>query len=119
MPEAIQLARALASGPTTCLRLTKQAMYASSNNTLEQQLALEAQLQREAGRSADFREGVTAFLEARRGSAGVRARYSVERTRRMISTPSVTTPGGRSGKPVISTPSASISESLPVRTSYR
>jgi 2-(1,2-epoxy-1,2-dihydrophenyl)acetyl-CoA isomerase len=65
MPEATQLARGLASGPTRAYALTKQAMYASSNHTLEQQLALEAQLQREAGRSADFREGVSAFLEKR------------------------------------------------------
>jgi 2-(1,2-epoxy-1,2-dihydrophenyl)acetyl-CoA isomerase len=65
MPEATHLVRALASGPTRAYALTKQAMYASSTHTLEQQLALEARLQREAGRSADFREGVTAFLEKR------------------------------------------------------
>ena len=45
--------------------LIKQALYASPNNTLEQQLALEATLQREAGQSADFQEGVKAFLEKR------------------------------------------------------
>jgi 2-(1,2-epoxy-1,2-dihydrophenyl)acetyl-CoA isomerase len=65
MPEATELVRALARGPTRAYALTKQAIYASSNNTLEQQLALEARLQREAGRSADFREGVSAFLEKR------------------------------------------------------
>jgi 2-(1,2-epoxy-1,2-dihydrophenyl)acetyl-CoA isomerase len=45
--------------------LIKQALNASPANTLEQQLALEAKLQREAGRTADFKEGVKAFLEKR------------------------------------------------------
>jgi 2-(1,2-epoxy-1,2-dihydrophenyl)acetyl-CoA isomerase len=52
-------------GPTRAFALIKQALYASSANTLEQQLALEASLQRQAGRSADFQEGVKAFLEKR------------------------------------------------------
>ena len=63
--EAAKLARALAAGPTRAYALMKQALYASPNNSIEQQLALEAKLQREAGRSADFKEGVAAFLEKR------------------------------------------------------
>lgn len=59
------LAQRFAAGPTRAYALIKQALYASPNNTLEQQLALEAALQREAGRSADFQEGVKAFLEKR------------------------------------------------------
>lgn len=63
--EAAKLARDLAAGPTRAYALIKQALYASAGNGLEQQLALEAKLQREAGRSADFKEGVSAFLEKR------------------------------------------------------
>jgi 2-(1,2-epoxy-1,2-dihydrophenyl)acetyl-CoA isomerase len=62
---ARDLARRFAAGPTLAYSLIKQALYASPSNTLEQQLALEATLQREAGGSADFQEGVKAFLEKR------------------------------------------------------
>ena len=62
---ARDLAQRFAAGPTRAYALIKQALYASPNNTLEQQLALEAALQREAGQSADFQEGVKAFLEKR------------------------------------------------------
>jgi 2-(1,2-epoxy-1,2-dihydrophenyl)acetyl-CoA isomerase len=55
----------LANGPTVAYRLVKQALRASPANGLEAQLALEAQLQGEAGATADFREGVAAFLEKR------------------------------------------------------
>jgi 2-(1,2-epoxy-1,2-dihydrophenyl)acetyl-CoA isomerase len=65
MPEARVLAVQLANGPTRAYGLIKQALYASSRNGLEQQLALEARLQRDAGASPDFREGVQAFLEKR------------------------------------------------------
>jgi 2-(1,2-epoxy-1,2-dihydrophenyl)acetyl-CoA isomerase len=65
MPEARALAVELAKGPTGAYALIKQALYASSGNSIEQQLALEAKLQREAGKAADFREGVQAFLEKR------------------------------------------------------
>jgi 2-(1,2-epoxy-1,2-dihydrophenyl)acetyl-CoA isomerase len=62
---ARELTQRFAAGPTRAYALIKQALYASPANTLEQQLALEATLQREAGRSADFQEGVKAFLEKR------------------------------------------------------
>jgi len=62
---ARDLAQRFAAGPTRAYALIKQALYASPNNTLDQQLALEAALQREAGQSADFQEGVKAFLEKR------------------------------------------------------
>lgn len=58
-------AGALAAGPTAAYRLAKQALRASPDNGLEAQLALEARLQGEAGATADFREGVAAFLEKR------------------------------------------------------
>lgn len=59
------LAASLAAQPTRGLGLTKRALNASSRNVLQQQLELEADLQAEAGRSSDFREGVAAFREKR------------------------------------------------------
>ena len=60
-----ELAGRLAQGPTEAYRLTKQALRQSMSNDLETQLALEARLQGEAGRTRDFMEGVTAFLQKR------------------------------------------------------
>jgi 2-(1,2-epoxy-1,2-dihydrophenyl)acetyl-CoA isomerase len=65
MPEAEKLAAHLATMPTQAIGLIKRALDASETNTLEQQLAVEAEAQREAGYSADFKEGVQAFLEKR------------------------------------------------------
>jgi 2-(1,2-epoxy-1,2-dihydrophenyl)acetyl-CoA isomerase len=62
---AAELARRLAKGPTVAYRLMKQALRASGSNDLETQLALEARLQGEAGRTRDFMEGVAAFMEKR------------------------------------------------------
>lgn len=64
--EAEALATQLASQPTRGLALTKRAIRASSTHTLEEQLTLERDLQRLAGRTADYREGVAAFLEKRK-----------------------------------------------------
>lgn len=58
-------AAALAAGPTVALSALKHALRASPGNGLDAQLALEAQLQGRCGASADFREGVAAFLEKR------------------------------------------------------
>ena len=55
----------LARGPPTAYRLIKRALRASLGNDLAGQLALEAALQGEAGRTRDFREGVAAFIEKR------------------------------------------------------
>jgi 2-(1,2-epoxy-1,2-dihydrophenyl)acetyl-CoA isomerase len=65
MAEARELAGNLANGPTTGLTLTKQAIQAATENTLEEQLELEAELQSRAGATDDYQEGVTAFLEKR------------------------------------------------------
>lgn len=65
MDEAIALAEGFAKGPTNAYALTKQAIHAASTNTLDQQLDLERKLQREAGMSDDYKEGVAAFLEKR------------------------------------------------------
>ncbi|GLS33594.1 2-(1,2-epoxy-1,2-dihydrophenyl)acetyl-CoA isomerase [Mesorhizobium albiziae] len=65
MAEASALAKRLAAGPTFGLGLTKQAIQSAASNTLDQQLDLERDLQRRAGRSADYAEGVAAFLDKR------------------------------------------------------
>ena len=65
MGEAHTIAARLAAGPTHALGLIKRALAASPTNTLDAQLDLERDLQREAGASDDYREGVRAFLEKR------------------------------------------------------
>ncbi len=60
-----QIATQLANGPTLGYARTKQAIYASAGHSLEAQLALEGELMRECGFSADYREGVSAFKEKR------------------------------------------------------
>lgn len=62
---AQQLARHLATQPTFGLGLIKQAINSAETNTLDTQLDLERDYQRLAGRSADYREGVSAFLAKR------------------------------------------------------
>ncbi|MNC55752.1 1,2-epoxyphenylacetyl-CoA isomerase [compost metagenome] len=59
------MAKQLATQPTYGLGLIKKAMYSSASNTLDQQLDLERDLQRLGGRSADYREGVSAFFAKR------------------------------------------------------
>lgn len=56
----------LAEGPTVTYAKVKEALRASYGNTLEDQLALEARLQGDCGRTRDFKEGVLAFLEKRK-----------------------------------------------------
>ena len=63
---AREIAVKLAKGPTAAYRMIKQALHASQANDLDAQLALEAELQGQAGRSHDFAEGVMAFLEKRK-----------------------------------------------------
>jgi 2-(1,2-epoxy-1,2-dihydrophenyl)acetyl-CoA isomerase len=59
------MALQLAAGPTRGYARIKQAMQAAERNTLEQQLDLERDFQRELGFGADYLEGVTAFMEKR------------------------------------------------------
>lgn len=66
MEEARALATTLAAGPTLGLGMTKRAIQAAATNSLDTQLDLERDLQRIAGRSADYAEGVSAFLEKRK-----------------------------------------------------
>jgi 2-(1,2-epoxy-1,2-dihydrophenyl)acetyl-CoA isomerase len=62
---ATLLARQLATMPTRALGLTKRALNAAFTNDIAQQLVVEEEAQREAGRTADYAEGVRAFLEKR------------------------------------------------------
>lgn len=54
-----------ASAPTRGLAATKRALQLAATNTLEAQLDIERDLQRELGRSDDYREGVAAFSAKR------------------------------------------------------
>ncbi len=58
----------LANGPTVAYRNVKKALRSSLRNTLDEQLALEARLQKECGQTRDFAEGVLAFTEKRAAS---------------------------------------------------
>jgi len=55
----------LAAGPTLTYGYAKEAIRSSFENSLEQQLLVEAKLQGKCGKTRDFREGVMAFLEKR------------------------------------------------------
>ena len=60
-----ELAAHFATAPTKGLAYTKRAINQSLDNTLDQQLDLERDLMRELGASADYAEGVSAFLNKR------------------------------------------------------
>ena len=68
MDEARALAGHLASQPTKGLALIKKALQASMTNNLDEQLKLEKELQRLAGRTKDYCEGVAAFFEKRQAN---------------------------------------------------
>lgn len=65
MPEARALARKLAAGPTRGLGLTKISIQSAATRSFEEQLEVERDLQRIAGRTRDYAEGVAAFLDKR------------------------------------------------------
>jgi len=62
---AAEVAGELAALPTRAIGWTKRLLDSAETSTLEEQLELEAQLQTVATQTADFREGVAAFLEKR------------------------------------------------------
>ncbi|HWK94204.1 MAG TPA: 2-(1,2-epoxy-1,2-dihydrophenyl)acetyl-CoA isomerase PaaG [Pseudolabrys sp.] len=66
MPEATALCEQFATAPTRGLALIKRAIDASATNSFDEQLDLERDLQREAVMSADYAEGVRAFMEKRK-----------------------------------------------------
>lgn len=65
MEEAKALAEHFSNGPTVGLGLIKKTIHQSASNSLDQQLDLEAKTQGETGRTNDYAEGVSAFLEKR------------------------------------------------------
>jgi 2-(1,2-epoxy-1,2-dihydrophenyl)acetyl-CoA isomerase len=64
-PTVDALARQFAAAPTRGLAATKEAIYGGWDRTLDEQLDIERDMQRELGRSADYAEGVAAFTEKR------------------------------------------------------
>ena len=63
--EALDLAGRLAQGPTVALGLIRRLARDAAQHSLGAALAAERAAQREAGESADFREGAIAFLQKR------------------------------------------------------
>jgi 2-(1,2-epoxy-1,2-dihydrophenyl)acetyl-CoA isomerase len=63
--ESLKIATVLSQMPTKGLALTKQALNATFNHSLEQQLQIEDKLQYVAAHTRDYNEGVKAFLEKR------------------------------------------------------
>jgi 2-(1,2-epoxy-1,2-dihydrophenyl)acetyl-CoA isomerase len=55
----------LSRAPTVALGLTKKAIYSTRERNLAEQLHVEREYQKEAGRTFDFEEGVAAFLAKR------------------------------------------------------
>jgi len=66
MKTATEVARRLADGPTLSLARIKEAMNRAATQPLSAQLDVERDFQRELGKSADFKEGVAAFLAKRK-----------------------------------------------------
>ncbi len=64
--EVESLARRLAEMPTAAIGLIKHAINVSGHHSLEQQLAVEAELQAAAAETEDYQEGRAAFLEKRK-----------------------------------------------------
>lgn len=65
MTEARAMTERLAAGPSLGFALTKRAIHAAHSNSLDAQLELEAVLMKQCGESADYREGVAAFIAKR------------------------------------------------------
>lgn len=63
--EALAMAKQLATQPTKGLALIKRAIQSSWDNSFDEQLDLERDLQTLAGRTEDYREGVSAFMNKR------------------------------------------------------
>ncbi len=65
MPTALDLAKALAAGPTQSLAMIRRMAWSAADASFEDAIATERKNQRDAGRTADHREGVAAFLTKR------------------------------------------------------
>lgn len=66
LEEAAAICAKLTALPPRALSSIKRVLQSSVDNTLEEQLAMEEQVQAQLGDHADFREGVQAFLEKRK-----------------------------------------------------
>jgi 2-(1,2-epoxy-1,2-dihydrophenyl)acetyl-CoA isomerase len=64
--EMMKFAQHLAKQATKALGITKRALNQSFENDLESQLKTEEKLQKEAGQTSDYNEGVKAFREKRK-----------------------------------------------------
>lgn len=64
--DGMVIAKTLSESPTKAIGLTKRMLNQSMNNTLEQQLECEAQMQVKAALTSDYDEGVSAFLGKRK-----------------------------------------------------
>ncbi|WP_299345831.1 2-(1,2-epoxy-1,2-dihydrophenyl)acetyl-CoA isomerase PaaG [uncultured Maritalea sp.] len=65
MDDARKLAAQMAEGPTFGLGMMKQALQSSFDHSLDEHLDVEAEMQGRCGRSKDYAEGVSAFLDKR------------------------------------------------------
>lgn len=68
LPEAIALAKSLAEGPTRAFALMRDLYWRSGDASFEEQLNHERRAQREATKTKDCEEGVTAFLQKRKAN---------------------------------------------------
>ena len=59
----------LAGTPRLALAHAKRAIYASADNSLDEQLSLERDLLRELGKTSDYQQAVATFLQKRKPSA--------------------------------------------------
>lgn len=66
LPTALEMAEKLASGPTEALALTRRLIWDACDADFGPALHAERMAQRKAGRTGDFAEGVTAFLQKRK-----------------------------------------------------
>ena len=64
--KSLELAKSISEMPTKGLGYTKKLLNNSLNNTLEEQLDLEAETQALSAKSEDHKEGIQAFLEKRK-----------------------------------------------------
>jgi 2-(1,2-epoxy-1,2-dihydrophenyl)acetyl-CoA isomerase len=65
MSQVVSLAQKLANAPTAAIAQIKRLLEASAVNNYEAQLELERQAQVQSGKTKDFAEGISAFLEKR------------------------------------------------------
>lgn len=65
MSQVMAMAEKLANAPTAAIGMIKRLLEASATNDYGSQLDLERRMQIEAGKTKDFTEGVSAFLEKR------------------------------------------------------